>query len=245
MRRTPIMTCAAAGLALISCQKGPSSNAQNQSSNALATGGGPANMICMFKPGETRNWAATVNPNGSITVTGQAHVSNPKYRAKLFNHQVSGSVARVYVTQAENSTGIAPSDGWWDVTPYTIPDNGSIQTVEIWCDMDTKFAQIPVRRGAAGAAAANVAATEVHFQGCPMVVNVEKPGGCLNVKSTIDGKTYEIDSAQPRPDPARGLVIDGIGLAGGIMSICMTGTPLKDIKWHYTKSKCSGADTKQ
>ena len=91
--------------------------------------------------------------------------------------------------------------------------------------------------GTAGNAAA--AAQPVAFRGCPILRDVE--GGCLVVQS--GGATYDINSAQPRPDPAQRLVIEGTGVPGGA-SFCMTGTVLTDIQWHYTKAKCSDEEKK-
>lgn len=80
------------------------------------------------------------------------------------------------------------------------------------------------------------AAGAVSFRGCPILREVE--GGCLIVES--GGTTYDINSARPRPDPARRQVIEGSGIPGGA-SICMTGTVLSDIEWRYTDTKCAGA----
>jgi hypothetical protein len=235
MFKSTTMLCAATSLAIAGCNgRGLDSTTNNAEENAAA---GPQGLLCAFDRSDTKDWSGKANADQSVSVTGKVHVSNSKYRAALFNPQVQGSVARVYLTQAENHTGQSPADGWWDV-PYTIADNGSIQTVEVWCDMDTKFADFPVRRGVQPASAP--AATEVSFQGCPILRDVE--GGCLVVKTGTE--TYDINSAQPRPDPAKGLVIDGTGTPGGV-SICMTGKVLTNVKWHYTKSKCPIGEGKQ
>ena len=100
--------------------------------------------------------------------------------------------------------------------------------------------------GAPAATASNVTTgnesqiVEVAFRGCPRIVNVEKPGGCMVLKS--GSETYDIDSAQPRPDPGR-LIIEGTGLYDPEkIGICQTGKMLTDIKWHPTKMKCPIGD---
>jgi len=108
---------------------------------------GGADMICAFGRSDTRGWEAAIGSDRSVTVTGQARVGNPAYRAELFMPQVKGSKARAFLTMAENKSGSSPADGWWDVS-HTFPDpDGTIQTVEIWCDFDTMLAEVPVRRG--------------------------------------------------------------------------------------------------
>jgi hypothetical protein len=77
---------------------------------------------------------------------------------------------------------------------------------------------------------------EVSFRGCPRIVDVEKPRGCLVVKSGTE--TYDIDSAQPRPDPGK-LIIEGTGIYNPeTVGICMTGKILRNVKWHNTTAKC-------
>jgi hypothetical protein len=76
----------------------------------------------------------------------------------------------------------------------------------------------------------------VEFRGCPRIVNVEKPGGCLVLKSGKE--TYDIDSARPRPRTAY-LMIAGTGIYDpDTVGICQTGKPLTHIKWHYLKTRC-------
>ncbi len=82
---------------------------------------------------------------------------------------------------------------------------------------------------------------KVNFAGCPIMHDIE--GGCLTVTSR--GQTYLLNSAQPRPDPARGLGIAGTGIwHSGTMTSCMIGQPLSSIKWYYTKSKCAVSEKK-
>jgi hypothetical protein len=79
---------------------------------------------------------------------------------------------------------------------------------------------------------------KVSFAGCPIMHDIE--GGCLTVKS--HGQTYLLNSANPRPDPAKGLGIAGTGIwHSGTVTTCMMGKPLSSIKWHYTRQRCSSS----
>lgn len=88
--------------------------------------------------------------------------------------------------------------------------------------------------GTAGAAT-QAAAQPVHVLGCI------KPGveiGCLIITDKKTGKSYEIGSAVPRPDPGQNLVVDLEGEVFHGMSYCQQGTILKNITWNYTRMLC-------
>lgn len=68
----------------------------------------------------------------------------------------------------------------------------------------------------------------VAFTGCT-AAGVET--GCLIV--TSGGKTYNISSARPRPDPGR--AISGRGVVAKEMSHCMQGPILKQVRWRYVR----------
>jgi hypothetical protein len=87
-----------------------------------------------------------------------------------------------------------------------------------------------------GGAISNAAAQTVHVLGCV------KPGvelGCLVITDRHTGKSYEIGSAVPRPDPARNLAVELNGQVFQGASFCMQGTILKNITWSYTKTRCT------
>ncbi|MGD0076468.1 MAG: hypothetical protein ABSD31_19360 [Candidatus Binataceae bacterium] len=84
-------------------------------------------------------------------------------------------------------------------------------------------------------ATSNAAAQTVHVLGCV------KPGvefGCLIITDRNTGKSYEIGSAIPRPDPAQNLVVDLKGQVFHGVSFCMQGPILREITWNYTKMSC-------
>lgn len=147
MRMMAFVLCATA-LCVSGCQRdtnAQSSEGSNRNADAVGKSGRGPEMLCLFEKSDTKDWHGKANQDQSVSVAGKVHVGDPKYRPMLFQPKARGSTAQLILTAAENSTGQAPADGWWDVS-YTIPDNGSIQTVEIWCDLDTMLASFPVRR---------------------------------------------------------------------------------------------------
>lgn len=88
----------------------------------------------------------------------------------------------------------------------------------------------------AGALPVYAAGQTVHVLGCV------KPGvefGCLIITDPKTGKSYQINSATPRPDPAQNLVVDLKGQIFAGVDICMQGQILKEITWNYTKMSCT------
>jgi hypothetical protein len=88
--------------------------------------------------------------------------------------------------------------------------------------------------GAAGGAQGQAVAVE--FSGCTRLVKVSKPAGCLVVKS--GSATYDIDSAQPRPNADAAIAGTGV-YDPNTQGICMAGKPLTGVKWHYTRALCT------
>jgi hypothetical protein len=62
--------------------------------------------------------------------------------------------------------------------------------------------------------------------------------GCLIITDNVSGKTYQINAANPKPDPAQGLVVSLSGTIVNKADICQQGPILEKIKWTYTKKKC-------
>jgi hypothetical protein len=82
------------------------------------------------------------------------------------------------------------------------------------------------------------AAQTVNVLGCV------EPGveiGCLIITDLKTNKNYNVGSANPRPDPARNLVIRLKGQISGGVSFCQQGTILNEITWSYTKRSCEPA----
>lgn len=83
---------------------------------------------------------------------------------------------------------------------------------------------------------AHAAGETVHILGC--VVPGEE-AGCLIIKDRKTGESYQINSANPRPDPAQNLVVDLKGQIFRGVDICMQGPILKEVIWSYTKLRCA------
>ena len=77
--------------------------------------------------------------------------------------------------------------------------------------------------------------TRVAVLGC---VSQGVEGGCLIITDNVSGKVYQINAAQPKPDPAKRLVVRLSGTIVNKISFCQQGAILEDIKWSYTKMRC-------
>jgi len=64
---------------------------------------------------------------------------------------------------------------------------------------------------------------------------------CLIIKDSKSGKTYQINAASPRPDPARNLVVHLKGQIAGAVDFCQQGPVLTAITWSYTERQCPAA----
>ena len=53
--------------------------------------------------------------------------------------------------------------------------------------------------------------------------------GCIIIKDRVTGKTYQINTAKPAPDPARNRVIDLIGQTTSAADFCQQGPVLSKI----------------
>lgn len=63
--------------------------------------------------------------------------------------------------------------------------------------------------------------------------------GCLVIKDHRTGKTYQINSANPPPDPAKNLVVSLKGQVTGGIDFCQQGPILQDITWNYMRTSCT------
>jgi hypothetical protein len=62
--------------------------------------------------------------------------------------------------------------------------------------------------------------------------------GCLIITDNVSGKAYQINAAEPKPDPAKRLVVRLSGTIVNKISFCQQGPILEEIKWSYTKMRC-------
>lgn len=129
MRKSIILTVGAAALG--GCgQSADNATLNNEAANAVAEKPKPA--YCFFKDSETKEWKAKLDKSGNIVVSGKAYREDPRYKATLAPATVSGATAEVAPTIAQNDTGFAAPDNWWDVTE-TIPNSQAVATVTVKC----------------------------------------------------------------------------------------------------------------
>ncbi len=91
----------------------------------------------------------------------------------------------------------------------------------------------------AGARSACAASKTVNILGC---VSHGVENGCLVIKDRETGKTYQIDAANPKPDPGQSLVVELKGeISEGAVDFCQQGPILTAIQWTYRKMRCAPA----
>ena len=135
MRKSMILLGAAAGLAACG-QSSDNAAASNEAAANSAAAEKPRPAYCFFKKDETKGWAAKVDKDGNVVVSGKAYRSDGRYKAELQPATVSGTTAEVSPTVTVNDTGYAAPENWWDVSE-TIPNSQAVTSVEVKCGADT------------------------------------------------------------------------------------------------------------
>jgi hypothetical protein len=135
MRKSMILLGAAAGLAACG-QSSDNAAAANEAAANSAAAEKPRPAYCFFKKDETKGWAAKVDKDGNVVVSGKAYRSDGRYKAELQPATVSGTTAEVSPTVTVNDTGYAAPENWWDVSE-TIPNSQAVTSVEVKCGADT------------------------------------------------------------------------------------------------------------
>lgn len=134
MRKLTILIGAAAALA--GCgQASDNGNANEMAGNSAAPAPKPA-AYCFFKDSETKDWKAAVDKSGNVIVSGKAYREDSRYKAILSPATVSGAMADIAPTIAQNDTGFAAPGNWWDVS-QTIPNSQAVETVKVRCGDET------------------------------------------------------------------------------------------------------------
>jgi hypothetical protein len=120
----------------------------NASAGNSAAGEGAAASLCLFEPGDVKDWKAVQGKNGTRTagmviVTGKARVGDPKYMARLTRTEVGSGILRLWLTRAEQEfPEEVPEDGWYDLR-YG-PGETGIRKVVVSCDRETSLAELDV-----------------------------------------------------------------------------------------------------
>ena len=81
MRKSMILLGAAAGLA--GCGQSADNAAANEAAANSAAAEAPRPAYCFFKKDETKGWAAKVDKDGNVVVSGKAYPSDGRYKAEL------------------------------------------------------------------------------------------------------------------------------------------------------------------
>jgi len=134
---------------LAGCGQGGGDNqASNQANTAAAAPAKKHPTYCFFPdPADNKDWAAKVDKDGNVTVSGRAHYEDRRYMARLSQSDISGTTASVWLTATTNTTGTGAVDNWWDVDT-TIPNSANVSEVKVMCGKHV-FADLQVPRKAA------------------------------------------------------------------------------------------------
>lgn len=121
----------AAGLA--ACGQAPDDQAANQAAAAP-----PKQKIpyCFFKDTDAKGWAASTDKDGNVVVKGKLYREDPRYKAILEKPKVTGTTAEVWPNIAQNDTGYAAGENWWNVT-LTVPGSAAVTKVDVRCGAKT------------------------------------------------------------------------------------------------------------
>ena len=97
---------------------------------------------CFFKDEELKGWTAKRDKDGNVTLAGNAHVKDPRYKAILGASDIKGTTASLSPTIVQNDTGYGAPEDTWNVTA-SIPNSAAITTVIVTCG-DKNVAQLEV-----------------------------------------------------------------------------------------------------
>jgi len=136
-----LLVAGAAGIAGCS-QSADNQAAANAASNAVEGKKHPT--YCFFAEGTTKGWKASRDAKGNVTVTGQAHLEDRRYKASLGDAEVSGTAASLWLTMPVNDTGMGASDNMWDVSA-TVPDSAAVESVKVMCGKKA-LADLPLKK---------------------------------------------------------------------------------------------------
>ena len=135
----------AAALALAGCgQSDNDESAANSAVNEAAAQAPKHPTYCFFSDDHRKEWKASTDKDGNVTVKGRAYLEDSAYMGALVQGEVTGDKASIWLQMAPNTTGYASRDGWWDVSG-TIPNSGAVTTVTVMCGAKTA-ATLTVKR---------------------------------------------------------------------------------------------------
>lgn len=134
MRRFIVLLGAAAALA--GCGQSSNTVAETNAAANDAAVEKPRPAYCFFKDSATKAWKATIDKSGNVVVTGKGLAEDARYKAVLSPATVNGTSAEIAPTLAQNDTGFASPDNWWDMS-QTIPNSQAVASVTVKCGEET------------------------------------------------------------------------------------------------------------
>jgi len=116
---------------LAGCQRSTDGSGANEvSANVAQPAKKPA--YCFFKDDELKGWKVSRDGHGDISVEGEAHVKDPRYKASFGKTETGPKKAIVVPTISQNDTGYATPDNWWHVGAV-VPNSASLNEVSVEC----------------------------------------------------------------------------------------------------------------
>lgn len=120
---------------LAGCGQSSNNAAENNAANEAAVEK-PRPAYCFFKDSAIKDWKAAVDKSGNVVVSGKGLAEDARYKAVLSPATVSGTSAEVAPTLAQNDTGFASPDNWWEMS-QTIPNSHTVASVTVKCGDET------------------------------------------------------------------------------------------------------------
>ena len=137
------MAIACATAALAACNPSGDGSTDNAANAAAAAAKPKRAPYCFFKAEQTKDWKASVDKSGNVTVTARGMMPDPRYKAEIGQAEVEGPNAVVRPIMSQN-TGYRSLDNWWDMR-FTIPHSASVASVTVRCGEKT-LSELRVKR---------------------------------------------------------------------------------------------------
>lgn len=130
MRRT-LCILIGGSVILAGCGRSANGNSTNEASANVAQPE-KKHSYCFFKDDELRGWKVSRDPHGDISVEGEAHVKDPRYKASFGTVEVGPKKVILVPTIAQNDTGYATPDDWWHLGAV-VPNSASVNEASVEC----------------------------------------------------------------------------------------------------------------
>ncbi|HZU51087.1 MAG TPA: hypothetical protein VE968_04350 [Sphingomicrobium sp.] len=129
MKRLCILV--SSSILLASCGRSENQPTNNGAAANAAQAEKP-HAYCFFKDEEMKGWTAKRDQHGDISVDGEAHVADPRYKASFSKVAVGPKKAIFELTISQNDLGYAMRDNWWHVG-LIAPNSASLTEATVQC----------------------------------------------------------------------------------------------------------------